>query len=156
MHQVLGDTNELWNALDGIFACVIVDDARGEFTVARDPLGVCSLYWGRAADGALFFASEMKALQDVCVSFEIFPPGHCYRSRTGRMERYYKPAWKEVGHMPNGPPDLTAIRTALEASVCKRLMADAPLGVLLSGGLDSSLVASIAARCVLQHVSDGQ
>ena len=72
--QKLGDTNEIWNALDGIFACVIVDEAKGEFIAARDPIGVCSFYWGRGKDGSTWFASEMKALQSHCETFDIFPP----------------------------------------------------------------------------------
>ncbi len=72
--QKLGDTNEIWNALDGIFACVIVDEAKGEFIAARDPIGVCSFYWGRGKDGSTWFASEMKALQTHCETFDIFPP----------------------------------------------------------------------------------
>ena len=72
--QKLGDTNEIWNTLDGIFACVIVDEAKGEFIAARDPIGVCSFYWGRGKDGSTWFASEIKALQTNCETFDIFPP----------------------------------------------------------------------------------
>ena len=72
--QKLGDTNEIWNTLDGVFACVIVDEAKGEFIAARDPIGVCSFYWGRGKDGSTWFASEMKALQTHCETFDIFPP----------------------------------------------------------------------------------
>ena len=72
--QKLRDTNEIWNALDGIFACVIVDEATGEFLAARDPIGVCSFYWGRGKDGSTWFSSEMKALQTHCQTFDIFPP----------------------------------------------------------------------------------
>ena len=72
--QKLGDTNEIWNALDGIFACVVVDEATGEFLAARDPIGVCSFYWGRGKDGSTWFSSEMKALQTHCQTFDIFPP----------------------------------------------------------------------------------
>ena len=72
--QKLGDSDELWNALDGIFACVLLDEATGEFCAARDPIGVCSFYWGRGGDGSVWFASEMKALQAHCVTFDIFPP----------------------------------------------------------------------------------
>ncbi len=72
--QKLGDTNEIWNMLDGIFACVLVDEAKGEFIAARDPIGVCSFYWGRGKDGSTWFASEMKALQAHCETFDIFPP----------------------------------------------------------------------------------
>ena len=72
--QKLGDTNEIWNALDGVFACVVVDEATGEFLAARDPIGVCSFYWGRGKDGSTWFSSEMKALQTHCQTFDIFPP----------------------------------------------------------------------------------
>lgn len=74
LYQVLGDTNDLWNVLDGIFACVLFDEASGTYVAARDPIGICPLYWGKDADGGIWFASEMKALQDVCTWFEIFPP----------------------------------------------------------------------------------
>ena len=69
-----GDTDALWNALDGIFACVIIDERTGHYTIARDPIGVCSLYWGTAADGAIWAASEMKSIQGQCEKFELFPP----------------------------------------------------------------------------------
>lgn len=70
----MGDTNELWNLLDGIFACVLVDESTGDFIAARDPIGVCSFYYGRGRDGSMWFASEMKALQDHCDQLDIFPP----------------------------------------------------------------------------------
>ena len=74
LYQKYGDTNELWNSLDGIFACVIWDERTGYFCAARDPIGICSLYWGRGADGSVWFASEMKALQTKCETIECFPP----------------------------------------------------------------------------------
>ena len=74
MYETMGAGPELWNALDGIFACVILDEATGQFTVARDPMGICSLYWGRGDDGSFWFASEMKSLQNACSSFDYFPP----------------------------------------------------------------------------------
>ena len=77
--------------------------------------------------------------------------GHCYRSSTGKCERWYKPAWLQPGRVPSAPASLDAIHDSLVAAVVKRLMSDAPLGVLLSGGLDSSLVASIAVRCAHGH-----
>ena len=142
-----GDTNELWNSLDGIFACVVWDEATGEFTIARDPIGICSLYWGRDAAGAVWVASEMKALQHL-ETLEIFPPGHVFRSRTGALERYFQPDWLDVERVPTTPVDLPALKAAFESAVIKRLMSDAPLGILLSGGLDSSLVASVATRFI--------
>ena len=69
-----GDSNELWNSLDGIFACVVWDERTGYFCVARDPIGICSLYYGRGADGSFWIASEMKSLQTKCVSIDCFPP----------------------------------------------------------------------------------
>ncbi|EIE27700.1 glutamine-hydrolyzing asparagine synthase [Coccomyxa subellipsoidea C-169] len=146
MYEKLGDSDELWNSLDGIFACVLVDEATGDFVAARDPIGVCSFYWGKGRDGSTWFASEMKALQAHCETFDIFPPGHCYRSRTGKLERWYKPKWLDLEYVPTAPADLTTIHDSLVGAVVKRLMSDAPLGVLLSGGLDSSLVAAIAVR----------
>jgi asparagine synthase (glutamine-hydrolysing) len=74
LYQKYGDTNELWNSLDGIFACVIWDERTGYHCAARDPIGICSLYWGKAADGSVWFASEMKALQSKCEDIDIFPP----------------------------------------------------------------------------------
>ena len=74
MYEKMGDCEELWNSLDGIFACVIVDERTGEFCAARDSMGICSFYWGRGADGSIWFASELKSLQDNCETFEFFPP----------------------------------------------------------------------------------
>jgi asparagine synthetase B (glutamine-hydrolysing) len=74
MYAKMGDCDELWNSLDGIFACVIVDDKTGHYIAARDPMGICSFYWGKGSDGSVWFSSELKALQDNCESFECFPP----------------------------------------------------------------------------------
>lgn len=146
LYQKYGDTNELWNSLDGIFACCIWDERTGYFCIARDPIGICSLYWGKGADGSVWAASEMKALQTKCEHIEIFPPGHVYRSTTGKLERWYNPKWLDLDYVPTTPADLPLLRQSFIDSVVKRLMSDAPLGILLSGGLDSSLVASVAVR----------
>lgn len=146
LYQKYGDTNELWNSLDGIFACVIYDERSGYYCVARDPIGICSLYYGRGADGSFWCASEMKSLQTKCVEIGLFPPGHVWRSTTGQFERWYKPAWLDLEHIPTAPADLPLLRETFISAVVKRLMSDVPLAVLLSGGLDSSLVASVAVR----------
>lgn len=151
LFKALGDVNEVWDSLDGIFACVVVDEATREFVAARDPMGICPLYWGKkkSEDGkstSTWFSSEMKCLEGVCDTYEIFPPGHVYRSKTDKLERYYKPSWLDEKDVPTTAADPKKIHDALVSAVVKRLMSDAPLGVLLSGGLDSSLVASIAMR----------
>jgi len=138
--------------LDGIFAFAAIrsaadadqaDGAGDDWMVARDPLGIKPLYYGRDAAGNLWFASELKALSDHCVWFKIFPPGHVY-TRHGGLRRYYEPAWLQ-GSAPVRE-DASGLRERLAAAVDKRLMSDVPLGVLLSGGLDSSLVAALATR----------
>lgn len=142
------DGRELAAALDGPFACVVVDEVSGRWVAARDALGICPLYVGHHADGTLWFASEMKALVDDCERVELVPPGHAWVGGDDlpRMVRWDDAAWRDVSHVPDAPPDLDALRDTLVAAVDKRLMSDVPLGVLLSGGLDSSLIASIAAR----------
>jgi len=132
--------------LDGDFAFVLLDDQTGEFYAARDPVGVNSLYMGTGMDGATWFASEAKPLVAAgCIDVETFPPGHYYSSTTGELTEYYKPKWRDV-QASVGPLDLSLIRKTFTRAVEKRLMADVPFGVLLSGGLDSSLVASVIAR----------
>ena len=133
-------------ALNGIFAFVLFDPATEEYLIGRDHLGIVPLYWGWDQQQRLWVASEMKALVDVCTKIEEFPPGHYYQGRAseGKLVRYYQPAWmKEI---PTQKLDLAALRTAFEQSVKRQLMCDVPYGVLISGGVDSSLVAAVAAK----------
>lgn len=147
LYQKMGCSKEMLSALDGIFACVLFDEDTREFFAFRDPIGICPMYWGRGADGATWFASEMKAIQDKCEVFNVFPPGHVYRSGEGKLQRWYNPNWMDLARIPQPEgPKLGLLKGTLIKSVVKRLMSDAPLGMLLSGGLDSSLVASIAVR----------
>jgi asparagine synthase (glutamine-hydrolysing) len=132
--------------LNGIFAFVIYDPRDGSFFIARDHIGINPLYWGRDGEGNLFVSSEMKALYDVCRTVEVFPPGHYYQSSEGRLEKWYKPAWAAEGSVPRGEADLDALRQALEDAVKRQLMSDVPYGLLISGGVDSSIVAAIAAK----------
>lgn len=130
------------NLLDGMFAFVVVDEDNATFMAGRDPIGIKPLYYGKDADGALWFASEMKSICDVCVHFEAFPPGHYYTPESG-LVRYDSPLWETEEARDEEPAGLKEL---LERSVEKRLMCDVPYGVLLSGGLDSSLIASIVQR----------
>lgn len=146
---------ELLARLNGIFAFALWDRAAQRAFVARDPLGVCPLYWGRDEHGQLLVASEMKALVGVCKSLEEFPAGSYYDSATGETVRYYRPAWRDRATTVGVEADLGTLRAALEAAVHRQLMTDVPYGVLLSGGLDSSLVAACAARYAARRVEDG-
>ena len=147
------DPAEWIAGLNGIFAFALWDGVAQRYLVARDPLGVCPLYWGHDAAGRLCVASEMKALAGVCADVTVFPPGHVYDSASGELRRYYQRPWREyAATQGRAPGDL---RVALEQAVQRQLMTDVPYGVLLSGGLDSSLVAACAARFARERVEDG-
>jgi asparagine synthase (glutamine-hydrolysing) len=135
--------------LDGMFSWVLHDKVQDRVVAARDPIGITTFYIGRSSStpGAVYFASELKCLQSVCDKIDAFPPGHVYDSKTDKLTRYYTPKWlMEPTNIPTTPLDYKLLRETLENSVRKRLMAEVPFGVLLSGGLDSSLVAAIAQR----------
>lgn len=142
--------------INGIFAFVLWDREAGRYLIARDPIGVVPLYIGRDRAGHRFVASEMKALVGVCETIEEFPPGCFLDSARGEIVRYYRPGWREYAAVQGRPLDPQELRAALEAAVRRQLMCDVPYGVLLSGGLDSSLVAAIAARHARRRVeTDG-
>jgi asparagine synthase (glutamine-hydrolysing) len=138
--------SEICNHLDGVFAFVLYDAKQDIYVAGRDPIGVNPLYIGWTKDGTVMMASELKAIHDQCTQFKEFPPGHQYSSTVGDFVRYYTPAWLDEQLVPTVPLDLVGLRKAFETAVIKRMMSDVPWGVLLSGGLDSSLVASIAKR----------
>lgn len=141
--------------LNGIFAFVLWDRAAARFVVARDPFGVCPLYWGHDADGRVWVASEMKALVRICDDVAQFPPGHYFDSADGRLHRYYERAWRDYDATAGVQVQARELREAFEAAVHRQLMSDVPYGVLLSGGLDSSLVAACAARFARRRIEDG-
>jgi len=155
LHLYRQKDTELCSLLDGMFSFVLLDESvtPSRIIAARDPIGITTLYQGRSSKnpGAVYFASELKALVDECDDIISFPPGHFYDSRTDATERYFKPTWwngdsETEGSIPTAKADLDLLRQTLEDAVRKRLMSEVPYGVLLSGGLDSSLIASIAAR----------
>ncbi|KAJ3812370.1 glutamine-hydrolyzing asparagine synthase [Lentinula lateritia] len=147
---------DLCSLLDGMFSFVLLDEsvAPSRIIAARDPIGITTLYqgWSSKRPGTVYFASELKALVNDCDKIISFPPGHVYDSQDQSTTRYYTPSWwngdldGDAANIPTTKADLELIRTTLEDAVRKRLMSEVPYGVLLSGGLDSSLIASIAAR----------
>lgn len=143
----------LCNMLSGIFAFALFDENTGDFFVARDHIGIIPLYIGWDSDGATYVASEMKALDGVCERVEEFPPGHHYSGKTKKFVRWYDPPWAHA--VPAEKPSPGRLREALETAVKQQLMCDVPYGVLISGGLDSSLIAAIAARHRLKRVESG-
>lgn len=142
------------NRLNGIFAFALWDRAQGRAIIARDPIGVVPLYWGHDRAGRLRVASEMKALVDECADVAQFPPGHWYDTATGRLTRYYERRWRDYAAVEGVEVPLQELREAFEAAVHRQLMSDVPYGVLLSGGLDSSLVAAVAARYARRRIED--
>ena len=149
------DPASFLNRLNGIFAFALWDKAKGRVLIARDPIGVVPLYWGHDREGRLRVASEMKSLADDCADVAQFPPGHWYDSATGELTRYYQRPWRDYDAVQGVDVSLDDVREAFEAAVHRQLMTDVPYGVLLSGGLDSSLVAAVAARYARHRIEDG-
>lgn len=161
--------------LNGIFAFALYDAERDEFLIARDPIGVIPLYIGYDKDGKVLVASELKALEGQCDHYEPFLPGHYYYSKNPGMKRYYTRDWFEYAAMQNKykiddkqnaaeqlkdaePQEKAAVKEihdALEASVKRQLMSDVPYGVLLSGGLDSSVISAVAEKFSSTRVENG-
>jgi len=145
---------EFIDDLNGIFAFVLYDAERGRYLIARDPIGVVPLYTGRDAQGTLWVASEMKALTPVCEVVSEFAPGHLFESGDEAPRRFHERTWRTwetLEKRATGPDELGK---ALDSAVRRQLMSDVPYGALLSGGLDSSVVAALAARHAERRVED--
>lgn len=150
--------------LSGIFAFALYDEEKDDFLIARDPIGVIPLYIGRDKDGKVYCASELKALEGFCDSYEPFLPGHCYIGSEGVMKRWYARDWMkydeslpETVSSETYQQEVTAVHDALEDAVRRQLMSDVPYGVLLSGGLDSSVISAIAKQFAAKRIeTDGQ
>ncbi len=138
--------------LNGIFAFALYDEEKDEFLIARDPIGVIPLYIGYDADGKVYCASELKALEGYCDRYEPFLPGHYYYSKEGKMTRWYTRDWMSFDAVKNNPASVEELRDALEAAVRRQLMSDVPYGVLLSGGLDSSVISAIAKKYASRRI----
>ena len=148
--QICGMLEEL----NGIFAFVLYDEARDEFLIARDPIGVIPLYIGYDSDGKVLVASELKALEGQCERYEPFLPGHYYWSREPGMRRYYQRDWMDYQAVKDNGANAADIRAGLTDAVRRQLMSDVPYGVLLSGGLDSSVISAIACRYSEMRIED--
>lgn len=144
------------NRVNGIFGFVLYDPKRKTYLIARDPIGVNPLYVGWDRQDNLYVASEMKALVGVCERIREVPPGHYFLGHEAEkgFQKYYQPVWAEPNFYPSEPYDPSRLRQALEAAVHRQLMSDVPYGVLISGGVDSSVVASIASRFCAKRVED--
>jgi len=156
---------KMMESLSGIFAFALYDEERDAFLIARDPIGVIPLYIGYDSDGTVYVASELKALEGQCEHYEPFLPGHYLWSEDlkkdsslftlhSSLKRYYKRDWMEYDAVKNNPASVEAIRDGLTAAVKRQLMSDVPYGVLLSGGLDSSVISAIAEKFSEHRIED--
>ena len=156
---------QLLEQLSGIFAFVLYDEEKDVFLIARDPIGVIPLYIGYDSDGTIYVASELKALEGQCEHYEPFLPGHFvtnignpstfnFQLSTFNFHRYYQRDWMEYNAVKNNPASITELHDSLEAAVRRQLMSDVPYGVLLSGGLDSSVISALAERFSEMRIED--
>ncbi|MDO1513775.1 asparagine synthase B [Maribacter confluentis] len=141
--------------MNGIFGFTIYDAEKDEYFVARDHMGIIPLYMGWDKNGTFYVASELKALEGTCTKIELFPPGHYLHSSDGELKRWYKRDWMEYDAVKENETSIQKIKEALEAAVHRQLMSDVPYGVLLSGGLDSSVTSAIAKKYAQKRVESG-
>ncbi|HAQ47451.1 MAG TPA: asparagine synthase B [Glaciecola sp.] len=146
---------EFIDKLEGMFAFVIYDETNNTYLIARDHIGIIPLYTGYDENGNFYVASEMKALVPVCKTVSEFPPGHYLDSSTGKLVKYYQRDWMSYDAVKDNETNLEDLKAAFEKAVKSHLMSDVPYAVLLSGGLDSSLVSAVAAQYVAKRVEDG-
>jgi asparagine synthase (glutamine-hydrolysing) len=138
--------------LNGIFSFVLYDSELNIFFAARDHMGIIPLYMGWDTNGTLYFASELKALEGFCNKIEVFPPGHYYDGREKKLVKWYSPSWREFDAVKDQATDINKLQNALEDAVHRQLMSDVPYGVLLSGGLDSSITSALAKKFAKKRI----
>ena len=141
--------------MNGIFGFAIYDVEKDEYFVARDHMGIIPLYIGWDANGTFYVASELKALEGVCTKIELFPPGHYMSSKDGKLVRWYNRDWTDFDAVKENQTSIDELHDALEAAVHRQLMSDVPYGVLLSGGLDSSVTSALAKKYAEKRVESG-
>ncbi|REL27157.1 asparagine synthase B [Thalassotalea euphylliae] len=145
---------EFIDKLQGMFAFCLYDEKADRYIIARDHIGIIPLYTGFDEDGNFYVASEMKSLMPVCKTVKEFPPGHVLDSKTGELRKYFKRNWMQYDAIKDNHTSKEKLRTALEDSVKSHLMTDVPYGVLLSGGLDSSLVSAITQKYASRRIEE--
>lgn len=150
LYRERGDT--FLDELDGIFAFALYDVERNDYLIARDPVGVIPLYFGYDKEGRLYVASELKALEGQCDSYAPFPPGHLLTGHDTVPRRYYERDWFSYDNVKDNPADIDELRCALESAVRRQMMSDVPYGVLLSGGLDSSIISAVAQKYAKRRI----
>ena len=138
--------------MNGIFGFAIYDSEKDEYFIARDHMGIIPLYVGWDINGTFYVASELKALEGTCTKIQLFPPGHYLHSSDGEFKRWYSRDWMEYNAVKDNETSIQAVKEALEAAVHRQLMSDVPYGVLLSGGLDSSVTSAIAKKYAQKRI----
>jgi asparagine synthase (glutamine-hydrolysing) len=141
--------------MNGIFGFAIYDTEKDEYFIARDHMGIIPLYMGWDQHGTFYVASELKALEGTCAKIELFPPGHYLQSSDGELKQWYSRDWMEYDAVKDNETSIQEIKEALEAAVHRQLMSDVPYGVLLSGGLDSSVTSAIAKKYAQKRIESG-
>lgn len=150
------DGKNFLEKLNGIFAFALYDIEKNIFLVGRDHMGICPLYHGWDKKGNYYVASELKALEGICNKIETFLPGHFLFSKDGfELQKWYHRDWEDFENVKDNQTDILKIRQALESAVHRQLMSDVPYGVLLSGGLDSSIISAIAAKFARNRIESG-
>jgi asparagine synthase (glutamine-hydrolysing) len=141
--------------LNGIFAFALYDIEKDCYLIARDHIGIIPLYIGWDKYGNFFVASELKALEGVCNKIQEFLPGHYLYSKDGEIKKWYSRDWTQFDAVKDNTTDIAQLRQALEDAVQRQLMSDVPYGVLLSGGLDSSIISAVAKKFAEMRVETG-
>ena len=143
------------NKLNGIFAFALYDQEKDEYFIARDHMGIIPLYMGWDVNGTFFIASELKALEGICSKIELFPPGHYLHSKDEAPTKWYHPEWNTYEAVKDNSTSIEELHDALADAVHRQLMSDVPYGVLLSGGLDSSITSALAKKFAAKRVESG-
>ena len=143
------------NDLNGIFAFALYDSSKETYLIARDHIGIIPLYMGWDNKNIFYVSSELKSLEGVCNKIELFPPGHYLESHNMKLKEWYKPKWTSFDYVKDAKTSVASIHDSLSAAVKRQLMSDVPYGVLLSGGLDSSITSALAKKFASKRIESG-